>query len=71
MDDACGMNDSGEFGRLYKDIYPKELELKCEHMGNHATFLEIDITICDGIVAFKLYECFFMLCYLCRSFSNE
>ena len=38
IDDLCAINDRGEFERLYKEIYPKELELKLEHKGNYATF---------------------------------
>ena len=56
IDDACNLNDGGEFERSYPEIYPKELELKCEHNGSHATFLEIDITIKDGIFVYKLFD---------------
>ena len=28
IDDLCGINDGGEFGRSHPDIYPNELELK-------------------------------------------
>ena len=48
IDDLCGINDGGEFGRSYRDIYPNELDLKLEHAGNRATFLNLDITIEDG-----------------------
>ena len=50
------MNDGGEFGRVYRDIYPNELELKVEHSGVHASFLNLDITIKDGIFVYKLYD---------------
>ena len=56
IDDACCINDQNEFENSYRDIYPDELQLKCEHKGNHATFLELDITIVDGIFVFKLYD---------------
>ena len=56
IDDACNLNDGGEFQRSYPEIYPKELELKCEHEGDHATFLELDITIKDGIFVYKLFD---------------
>ena len=39
IDDACNINDDNEFENSYKEIYPKDLHLKCEHTGNHATFL--------------------------------
>ena len=45
IDDLCAMNDGGEFGRSFSQIYPEELELKEEHSGDHATFLCIDVTI--------------------------
>ena len=56
IDDQGNLNDDGEFGRSYRTIYPKELELKCEHQGNHATFLELDITIEEGRFVHKLYD---------------
>ena len=56
IDDECNLNDSGEFGLSYHLIYPKDLQLKCEHQGNHATFLELDITITDGIFVYKLFD---------------
>ena len=39
IDDLCVINDRGEFERSICEIYPKELELKIEHQGDHATFL--------------------------------
>ena len=45
IDDLCALNDGGEFGRVYKEIYPEELELKVEHSGSHASFLNLDINI--------------------------
>ena len=56
IDDLCALNDSGEFGASYKDIYPPELELKVEHHGNHATFLDLDITLIDGKCVYKLFD---------------
>ena len=35
------------------DIYTKELELKLEHIGQHASFLNLDITIEDNIFIFE------------------
>jgi len=40
----------------YKKIYPSDLELKCEHHRQHATFLDLDITISDGVFVYKLYD---------------
>ena len=45
-----------EFSKSYQDIYPKELQLKCEHQGTHATFLDSDITIGNGIFEYKLFD---------------
>jgi hypothetical protein len=56
IDDLCALNDGGEFGRVYRDIYPNELELKVEHSGVHASFLSLDITIQDGIFVYKLFD---------------
>ena len=56
MDDLCALNDGGEFGRVYKEIYPDELELKVEHNGLHASFLNLDIEIIDGKFVYKLYD---------------
>ena len=42
--------------KSYLEIYPPELQLKCEHKGTHATFLELDISIIDGIFVYKLYD---------------
>ena len=56
IDDECNLNDSGEFGHSYHLIYPSELQLKCEHSGLHATFLELDISVIDGIFVYKLFD---------------
>ena len=56
IDDLCALNDGGEFGRVYKDIYPSELELKVEHSGSQASFLNLDITIKEGLFVYKLFD---------------
>ena len=56
IDDLCAVNDGGEFGRSYLDIYPQELELKVEHQGTHACFLNLDISILDNMFVYKLYD---------------
>ena len=56
IDDLIAINDGNEFGKTFKDIYPEELELKVEHSGQHASFLNLHITIEDGIFVFKLYD---------------
>ena len=39
---------------VYKYIYSRELELKIEHSGTHATFLNLDNTVKDGVFIYKL-----------------
>ena len=56
IDDLCTLNDGGIFGDVFRDIYPPELDLKLEHSGTHATFLNLDITVRDGKFVFKLYD---------------
>ena len=56
IDDECNLNDSGEFGRSFHLIYPEDLELKCEHRGSHATFLDLEINIVDGMFVYKLFD---------------
>ena len=56
IDDECNLNDGGEFGRSFHLIYPSDLQLKCEHEGCHATFLDLDITVVNGIYVYKLFD---------------
>jgi len=56
IDDLCALNDGNLFERVYRDIYPDELELKIEHSGSHATFLNLDITIKNGQFVYKLFD---------------
>ena len=56
IDDLCAINDGEEFKSSFLNIYPKELELKLEHSGENATFLNLDITIKDKIFVYKLYD---------------
>ena len=56
IDDECNLNDGGEFGRSFHQIYPNDLELKCEHQGSHATFLDLDINVTNGIFVYKLFD---------------
>ena len=44
------------FKNACTNIYPPELQVKCEHEGLHATFLELDISIEDGIFVYKLFD---------------
>ena len=56
IDDLCAINDGGKFSCLHNEIYPDELELKMEHSGNHASFLNLDINIVNGKFIYKLYD---------------
>ena len=40
-------SDDNEFLTSFKNIYPKELDLKVERQGNHASFLDLEIKIED------------------------
>ena len=44
------LNDRGVFNDIYKENYPPELQLKVQHSGIHVTFLNLDITIKDGVL---------------------
>ena len=56
IDNLCTIHDGGEFGRIHKNIYPKELDLKEEHSSTHATFLNLDINIVDWKFIYKLFD---------------
>ena len=56
IDDLYALNDKKEFLKSFKYIYPRSLELKIEHEGEHATFLALDVTVKDGIFVYKLFD---------------
>ena len=56
IDDLCAINDGNLFNRVYKDIYPEELELKLEHFGTSASFLNLQIDIDRGVFVYKLFD---------------
>ena len=56
IDDLGTINDGGVFNGVYKDIYPPELQLKVEHSGTLATFINLDITVKDGVFIYKLFD---------------
>ena len=45
IDDLCAANDGGAFSQSFEYIYPPELELKLEHSGDRATFLNLEISL--------------------------
>ena len=56
IDDLRPLNDGGIFNHVYKDIYPPELKLKFEYSGTHATCLNLDVTVKDGVFIYKLFD---------------
>ena len=56
IDDLCAINHGNLFGEIQREIYPEELELKLEHSGSHASFLNLDITILEGEFVYKLFD---------------
>ena len=56
IDDLCALNDGGEFGRQHKNIYSREMELKKEHEGLHATFLDLETNVDNNIFVYKLFD---------------
>ena len=52
--DNCAINDGREFGESFLKIYPKDLELKVGHYGNHACFLNLSISNNNNILVYKL-----------------
>ena len=56
IDGLCAINDEGEFGRVFWEIYPPELGLKLEHSGQMATFLNLHIQILNGKFVYKLFD---------------
>ena len=67
IDHLGALNYGGVFNDVYKDIYPPELQLKVEHSGTHATLLNLDIMVKDGVIVYKLFDkrdafSFFIVC---------
>ena len=57
IDDLATLNNNGNMAKLATKIYPKELDLKHENkMDDHATFLDIDVSIVAGGFSTKLYD---------------
>ena len=44
-DVLCAINDDNEFLTSFINIYPKVLDLNVEHLGNHASFLDLGIKV--------------------------
>ena len=50
--DLGTLNDGDVSNDVYKDIYPLELQLKVEHSGTHATFLNLEVTVKGGVFVY-------------------
>ena len=48
--------DDNEFLTYFKNMYPKELDLKDERQGNHVSFLDLDIKVEDSVFVYKPLE---------------
>ena len=56
IDNFGTLNDGGVCNDVYKDIYTPEPQLKIENSGTHAAFLNLDITVKDGVFIYKLFD---------------
>ena len=50
------MNDGGLFENHFHEIYPPELELKKEHGNDHASFLDLSISLREQQFDVKLFD---------------
>ena len=48
--------DDNEFLTCFKNIYPKELDLKVESQGNHVSFFDLDIKVEDSVFVYKSFD---------------
>ena len=48
--------DDNEFLTSFRNINPKELDLKVERQGNHASFLDPDIKVEDSVFVYKSFD---------------
>ena len=77
-DNFCTISNDGECSSSYKYIYSKQLKLKFGYLGEHAAFLDLNITIEDNMFAEKFFEKrskfpFFTVClpYLSRNIPSS
>ena len=45
-----------EFGEAFLEIYSAKLELKLEHYGSHATFIDLDIPIDKAKLIYTMFD---------------
>ena len=48
--------DDNEFLTSFKNIYPKELDLRVKRQGNHVSFLDLDIKVEDSVFVYKTFD---------------
>ena len=57
IDDLIILNDNGHFDTIFKNIYPKELELKLTSGSKiSANYLDLQININNGNIIHSLYD---------------
>ena len=56
IDDLCAVNDDGVFEKMFREIYPCELELNKEHGGNEVSFLDLSISLKDRQFFISLFD---------------
>ena len=58
IDDLATLKDGDVFNDVCKDIYFPEIQLHVEHPGTHVTFLNLDITVKDGVFIYGFFNKF-------------
>ena len=56
IDDLVPLDDEGVFSDVYDGIYTPDLQLEVEHSSTHATLLNLDIMVKDGVFIYKLFD---------------
>ena len=57
IDDLLTLNDGASFEQYHHEIYPAELQLNKENVANNmTTFLDLHITIEEGVFKTKLFD---------------
>ena len=57
IDDLISINDDGEFETSYHEIYPVEMEIKKENIGNtEGTYLDMGLAVENRCITTKLYD---------------
>ena len=65
--------DDNEFLTSFRNICPKELDLKVERQGNHVSFLDHDIKVEDSVFVYKpldkrdKFSLFMFECPICQA----